>query len=255
MSYYWTIELNHFVIGSDKLGCMARILLIDDDNDILKMGQKLLAKNGHEVIPCTNGVQAIDYLEKFSFDMVISDANMPQMSGFEVLLKIRNHPQWKKMTVALLTGRKTKNDVQRALRLGVDDYIVKPIDPIIFVEKIEALLQKNEPHKWPQVDLGAINDYSTAKIDMTIKILSVSELGLTLQTQVCPQEGDVFQVSGSLFKELNIEAPFVKVISVQGAQGTKNNEWIIKTHFFGAKDQFLQQIRSWMYQTLLRKAA
>ncbi len=241
-------------ISSDKLQNMARILLIDDDNDILKMGQKLLAKNNHEVIPCTNGMQALDYLEKFSFDMVISDANMPQMSGFEVLLKIRNHPQWKNMTVALLTGRKTKSDVQRALRLGVDDYIVKPIDPIIFLEKVESLLQKKEPNKWPQVDLGMINDYGNAKIDMTIKIISVSELGLTLQSPVCPQEGDVFQVTGSLFKDLNVEAPFVKVISVQGAQG-KLNEWIIKTHFFGAKDNFLQQIRSWMYQTLLRKAA
>jgi CheY-like chemotaxis protein len=233
---------------------MARILLIDDDHDILKMGLRLLAKNNHEVIPCSNGVQAIEYLEKYSFDMVISDANMPQMSGFEVLLKIRNHPQWKNMTAALLTGRKTKGDVQRALRLGVDDYIVKPIDPIIFLEKIESLLQKKEPHKWPQVDLGNVNDYSNAKIDLGIKIVSVSELGLTLQTPICPQEGDVFQVNGTLFKDLNLEAPFVKVMTVEAAHG-KSNEWIIKTHFVGVKDQFLQQIRSWMYQNLLRKAS
>lgn len=232
---------------------MARILLIDDDNDILKMGQKLLTKSGHEVIPCTNGVQGLEYLEKFSFDMVISDANMPQMSGFEVLLKIRNHPDWKKMTVALLTGRKTKDDVQRALRLGVDDYIVKPIDPIIFVEKIEALLAKKEPHKWPEVELEPINEYSNAKVDMKIRILAVSELGLTLQSPICPQIGDVIQVSGQLFTDLGVDAPFVKVISVQGAKA-KNNDWIIKTHFFGAKDQFLQQVRSWMYQNLLRKA-
>jgi CheY-like chemotaxis protein len=233
---------------------MARILLIDDDHDILKMAQKLLARNNHEVIPCPNGVQALEFLEKFSFDMVISDANMPQMSGFEVLLKIRNHPQWKHMTVALLTGRKTKGDVQRALRLGVDDYIVKPIDPVIFLEKVESLLQKKDPQKWPEVELGSLNEFSDAKIDLGIKILSVSELGLTLQCKICPQEGDVFQVSGNLFKELNVEAPLVKVMSIENAQG-KSNEWIIKTHFFGAKDQFLQQIRSWMYQTLLRKAS
>lgn len=232
---------------------MARILLIDDDHDILKMGQKLLAKNNHEVIPCTNGVQALEYLEKFAFDMVISDANMPQMSGFEVLLKIRNHPQWKNMTVALLTGRKTKGDVQRALRLGVDDYIVKPIDPIIFLEKVDALLLKREPHKWPEVDLGSLNEFSAAKMDLTIKILSVSELGLVLQSAICPQEGEVFQVHGNLFKELGVEAPFVKVMSIM-SHHEKDNEWIIKTHFFGVKDQFLQQIRSWMYQTLLRKA-
>ncbi len=233
---------------------MARILLIDDDNDILKMGQKLLTKGGHEVIPCTNGVQGLEYLEKFSFDMVISDANMPQMSGFEVLLQIRKHPEWKKMTVALLTGRKTKDDVQRALRLGVDDYIVKPIDPIIFVEKVEALLAKKELNQWPQVDLEPINEYSNGKVDMAIKITAISELGLTLQSPICPQIGDVIQVSGKLFTDLNIEAPFVKVISVQEIK-SKNNEWVIKTHYFGAKDQFLQQIRSWMYQNLLRKAA
>jgi CheY-like chemotaxis protein len=231
---------------------MARILLVDDDDDILKLAHRLLDKNNHEVVSVKNGIQALDFLEKFSFDMVILDANMPQMSGFEVLIKIRNHPQWKNLTVALLTGRKTKNDVQRAARLGVDDYIVKPIDPIIFLEKVDALLQKKEPTKWPQVDLPQQEPQSQGKIELSLKIVSVSELGLTLLSSSCPHEGDVFQVSGPLFTELQIEAPLVKVISV--APTNRPNEWTIKTHFFGVKDQFLQQVRSWMYQTLLRKA-
>jgi DNA-binding response OmpR family regulator len=231
---------------------MARILLVDDDEDILKLSHRLLSKNNHEVVVAKNGPQALEFLEKFSFDMVVLDANMPQMSGFEVLIKIRNHPQWKDLTVALLTGRKTKSDVQRALRLGVDDYIVKPIDPIIFLEKVDALLSKKEPNKWPQVDLSLQENHSQGKVELNLKIISVSELGLTLLTTSCPQEGDAFQVSGSLFTELQVESPMVKVIAVIPSQ--KPNEWIVKTHFFGVKDQFLQQIRSWMYQTLLRKA-
>ncbi len=230
---------------------MARILLVDDDEDILKLAQRLLIKNHHEVIPVSNAVHALDYLEKFSFDMVISDANMPQMSGFELLIKIRAHEQWKNMVVALLTGRKTKNDVQRALRLGVDDYIVKPIDPIIFLEKIESMLKKKEPNKWPSVELMSSDKRSDAAVEMKFKILSVSELGLVLKSSLCPHEGDVFQVHSSLFAELELEAPLVKVISVHNSASP--TEWIVKTHFFGAKDQFLQHIRSWMYQTLLKK--
>jgi DNA-binding response OmpR family regulator len=230
---------------------MARILLVDDDEDILKIAQRLLIKNNHEVITVANALQALDYLEKFSFDMVISDANMPQMSGFELLIKIRSHENWKNMVVALLTGRKTKNDVQRALRLGVDDYIVKPIDPIIFLEKVESMLQKKEPNKWPSVELASGDKKSEALVGVKFKILSVSELGLLMKSNICPHEGDVFQVQSQLFKDLDLENPLVKVISVHNSASP--TEWLIKTHFFGVKDHFLQQIRSWMYQTLLKK--
>lgn len=183
--------------------------------------------------------------------MVISDANMPQMSGFELLIKIRAHPQWKNMVVALLTGRKTKNDVQRALRLGVDEYIVKPLDPIIFGEKVESMLLKKEPNKWPSVDLSMHEKLSAARVEIKLKIMTISELGLVLKSNICPHEGDVFQVHSELFTDLGLDFPFVKVISVHNSNVA--TEWIIKTHFFGAKDQFLQNIRSWMYQALLKK--
>jgi len=230
---------------------MARILLVDDDEDILKLSHRLLSQRHHDVVVAKNGSQALEFLDKFSFDMVILDANMPQMSGFEVLIKIKNNQKWKDLTVALLTGRKTRNDVQRALRLGVDDYIVKPIDPIIFLEKVEALLNKKGPTKWPEVDLTL--QKIQAKIELDIQILSVSELGLTLSMNYQPENGAAFQINSPLFSELQLDSPMIKVISVAPTQNP--HEWIVKTHFVGVKDQFLQQIRSWMYQTLLRKAA
>lgn len=231
---------------------MARILLVDDDEDILKMGQRLLIKHDHDVILVKNGIQALEYLEKFSFDMVISDANMPQMSGFELLLKIKNNPQWKDMAVALLTGRKTKNDVERALRLGVDDYIVKPIDPIIFLEKVNQLLTKKEPTHWPEVEISPGDNWSQARIEIDLKIVSISEFGINFLSHLCPHEGTILYVNAPLFKEIQVESPLVKIMSVQ--QTNKPSEWLIKTHYMGVKDNFLQQVRSWMYQNLLKKA-
>ena len=118
-------------------------------------------------------------------------------------------------------------------------------------EKIESMLKKKEPNKWPSVELMSADKRSDATIEMKFKILSISELGLVLKSSLCPHEGDVFQVHSNLFTELELEAPLVKVISVHNSASP--TEWIVKTHFFGAKDQFLQHIRSWMYQALLKK--
>ena len=122
---------------------MARILVVDDDKDILKFAEKVLSHQGHITFIAEDGWTALETLNRLDFDMLISDANMPNMNGFQLVQTLRSNPKFKNLIIAMLTGLKERKDVQKALDAGVDDYIVKPLDPLILLQKIESLFSKN----------------------------------------------------------------------------------------------------------------
>ena len=122
---------------------MAHILVVDDDELILKIAKSILHKAGHVVTLAKDGHQALEAIELELYDMIITDANMPNgVSGFSLVSTIRKNERCNAIPIMFLTGRKDKSDVSRALEAGVDDYVVKPIDPDLFVAKVEALINK-----------------------------------------------------------------------------------------------------------------
>lgn len=231
---------------------MARILLIDDDHDILRIASRLLSDLNHDVLVFDNGMQALECLEKYSFDMVISDANMPEISGFDIVKKIKSNKKLQHLAVALLTARKEKDDVVKALGLGVDDYLVKPIDPLLFLDKVKALLEKKTPTDWPDIYVGKKEDDSKARIENDLTIERVSEFGLVVSCSVKLNEGDIIRVNGTLFERLKLEAPYVKIINIRPSS-IEPGTWIMKTIFVGVKDQFLQKIRWWLNKRFISK--
>src|SRR3954454_16418039 len=102
---------------------MGRILVVDDDPDILKLAEAVLVSAGHTVFVAEDALRAVDWLNHIEFDLLLSDANMPHYSGFELVNTIRNNDKFKKMAVAMLTGLRERKDVERAVKMGVDDYI------------------------------------------------------------------------------------------------------------------------------------
>src|ERR1700735_1237149 len=106
---------------------MARILVVDDDGDIWKLVERVFAPGGHAVVTAPDAYQAMDKLDHVDFDLLISDANMPHFSGFELVQTVRKNPRFQNLSIAMLTGLRERKDIERALKVGVDDYIVKPI--------------------------------------------------------------------------------------------------------------------------------
>lgn len=232
---------------------MARILLIDDDYDILRIGSRLLLDLNHDVVAFDNGTEALEYLQKYSFDIVITDANMPNLSGFDVVKRIKSNPNWRHISVALLTARKSKDDVEKGVMMGVDDYMVKPIDPLMFIDKVKSMLEKNSPREWPEITITDEHD-AKAYIQNDIALERVSELGVVISSPIKFAEGDIIKVGGELFNDLRLEVPHLKIVSVRASQ-TRQNYWTMKTIYLGAKDNFLQKIRSWMNKKFLKKTA
>lgn len=234
---------------------MAVIIIVDDDNDILRLVRQLLATAGHDVLTATNAVEAIEQLNQHGCDAMITDANMPQHSGYDLLRTIRNNARWTHLPIAMLTGRREKKDIDKAVELGVDDYIVKPIDPLLFIQKIELLLKKRKTESTEvQVNFTAADVTSPGKMTLEIELRSISELGIVIQSPIELKEGVMIRPEIDLFAELGCKIPMMKVIS---STPTMDRQFETRLLFIGAEEATLAKVRAWIYShaTKMRRAS
>lgn len=120
---------------------MLHILLVDDDADVRKLVKKILETAGYSVVTVDNGLSALSELNDNNYDLLLSDANMPQYSGFDLLRAVRRLPKHRELAIAMLTGRRDKEDIKMAVENGANDYIVKPVEPNVLLFKVQKLLE------------------------------------------------------------------------------------------------------------------
>lgn len=116
-----------------------KILLVDDDPDLLSVTAFALQQAGFLVIRASDGLQALAAFEAEEPDLAVLDINMPKMNGFELARRLRERSS---MPLLMLTVRHEEQDVVRALELGADDYLSKPFSPKILVARLRALLRR-----------------------------------------------------------------------------------------------------------------
>lgn len=117
----------------------ARVLLVDDRTEFLKVLQERMQSRGYEVVGAASGAQALAALgEQGGFDVVVLDMVMPEMDGIQTLERLRQTDP--AMAVIVLTGYGSSAQVARALALGAQDYLVKPVDLDILLERIDEAL-------------------------------------------------------------------------------------------------------------------
>ena len=104
---------------------MVKILLVEDDNSLREIYSTRLAAEGYQIIQAGNGEDGLAQAVAYSPDLIVSDAMMPKISGFDVLDILRNTPETTNVRVIMLTALSQPKDKQRAENLGVDDYLVK----------------------------------------------------------------------------------------------------------------------------------
>ncbi len=122
----------------------AKILVVDDEPDILEFLQYNLEKEGYTVVTASDGEAGILMAERENPDLIILDIMMPKMDGVEVCRVLRSRPQFAQTVIAFLTAREEDFSQIAALETGGDDYITKPIRPRVFLSRIRALLRRSE---------------------------------------------------------------------------------------------------------------
>ena len=116
-----------------------KILLVDDDPDLLAVTGFALQQAGFLVVKAADGVAALDAFQREQPDLAVLDINLPKMSGFDVAQKLRERS---KIPLLMLTARNEEEDVVRALGIGADDYLSKPFSPKILLARVKALLRR-----------------------------------------------------------------------------------------------------------------
>ena len=119
-----------------------KILVVDDEPDILELVQYNLEKEGFAVRTASNGIEAIDLASQWSPHLILLDVMMPEMDGMETCIKIRENAKLDHAVIAFLTARSEDYSQIAGFDAGADDYITKPIKPRVLLSRIKALLRR-----------------------------------------------------------------------------------------------------------------
>lgn len=122
----------------------AHVLVVEDDEDIRKLLQVILEKEGYRVSVLSSGEKVMPWLLRESTDLILLDIMLPVVDGRRLCRDIRAHPNLKKIPIIMLTAKSEETDVVTGLELGADDYITKPFSPKVVVARIRALIRRQE---------------------------------------------------------------------------------------------------------------
>jgi DNA-binding response OmpR family regulator len=166
-----------------------RVLIVDDDVELVGLLRFALTGAGYEVEAAFDGEQALARIAAASFDLVILDVNLPVLDGFSVLRELRTRSQ---VPVMMLTVRAAEEDEVQGLDLGADDYLRKPFSPRALLARVRSLLRRgNEPMEDPVLTLGPLSldlERSEARVEGGA-VFRLSPLELRLLRQLLSHRG------------------------------------------------------------------
>lgn len=154
---------------------MNRILVVEDDGNLQLLYRSVLERAGFSVITAANGEEALQRLENYQIELIITDIMMPGMDGYELLEHLRESRI--EVPVLMITAKADFEDKKRSFHLGTDDYMTKPVDVNEMVLRVEALLRR-----------AKINHSSQLVIGKTILDQETYEVRIAEQATVVPQK-------------------------------------------------------------------
>jgi DNA-binding response OmpR family regulator len=122
-----------------------RLIVVEDDPDLLEVLRESLSREGYQVLTASNGVDGLNLIKQTRPDLVCLDVMMPEMDGIEVCRELRADKEFGAMPILMLTAKGEESDVVLGLGVGADDYVVKPARPKELVARVRALLRRRQP--------------------------------------------------------------------------------------------------------------
>lgn len=119
---------------------MKKILIVDDEANILMTLEYAFKKKNYQVFIARDGQEALDLLKNEIPDLIILDIMMPQVDGYSTLETIKGNPLLQHCKVIFLSAKKQESDIEKGLLLGADDYVTKPFSIKKLIENVESLL-------------------------------------------------------------------------------------------------------------------
>jgi len=174
---------------------MKRILVVDDEPDIVALVSYNLKKEGFGVSAVHEGGEALDIVKKKDFDLIILDLMLPGIHGMEVCRLLRSHQRTRDIPIIMLTAKGDEADRVRGLETGADDYIAKPFSPRELIARVKAVLRRSGERKRPE-DIITVGDLRINKTTFAAtrrnEIVNLSATEFRLLTYLAGHRGRVF---------------------------------------------------------------
>ena len=167
---------------------MVYILIVEDDVNFNNVVCSYLNNNGYTAIGCHSAAEALDQMDKMSFDMIISDIMMKNMDGFEFAEQVRGIN--KDIPILFLTAREDLQSKEKGYKLGIDDYIVKPVEMKEMLFRIEAILRRANIANKKKIVVGSLvldSAETAAYVDGENIGLSVKEFNILFKLLSYPK--------------------------------------------------------------------
>jgi two-component system alkaline phosphatase synthesis response regulator PhoP len=119
-----------------------KILIVEDDPSFSRAVSHIIEKEGYDVISASNGLTGLRMAKEDKPDLLILDVMLPGLDGFEICSRLRADPQTAKLPIIMLSAKGQEADKTTGLKLGASEYLTKPVDRAVLLEKITALLAK-----------------------------------------------------------------------------------------------------------------
>ena len=174
---------------------MKRILIIEDDRDIVELVRYNLANEGFEIAAVSDGSAGLSALRKSAPDLVILDLMLPKMPGLEICKEIRRDPALNRLPILMLTARGEEADRVIGLEMGADDYVTKPFSPRELAARVKALFRRAEPAGEVErpIEVGRLFiDPSSYRVTRAGKPLTLSTLEFRLIYYLAARPNRVF---------------------------------------------------------------
>lgn len=153
---------------------MFNILVVEDDKNLKKLMVTYLKKNNYTTFEASNGIQALDIIDKQYIDLVISDVMMPEMDGYQLLNELRTSNY--EIPIMLITAKSDISDKKQGFILGADDYMVKPVDMEEMVLRVSVLLKRVKSANKRKIVIGdLVIDYDQLSVTKHGKIYNLAQ--------------------------------------------------------------------------------
>jgi two-component system phosphate regulon response regulator PhoB len=119
-----------------------KILVVDDEEDILELVRHHMSREGYEVRCAESGEQALQTAKSESLDLIVLDLMLPGIDGLEVTRRLKNDPRTQHIPILMLTAKGEESDIVTGLELGADDYVTKPFSPRILIARARASIRR-----------------------------------------------------------------------------------------------------------------
>lgn len=192
----------------------AKILVVDDEPDILDLVELSIASEGFDVIKATNGEEAIQQAERESPQLILLDISMPGMDGFETLEALRENPETEAIPVILLTARAQISDKLRGISSGAEDYITKPFNPSELIERVKSSLKDPEPSGGR---VETLKNWSGEITQLAQHLEAASEIQQALLPKESPSSPGL-DIAGDHQSSLNVSGDFYDFIALENGQ-------------------------------------